>query len=195
MAFLRSVNQYDLGPAIYGHGVFLRVPQMGDFPSWVTVRERSRTFLTPWEPTWPIDDLTRSAYRRRLKRYMRDLREDEAYPFFIFRIEDGALLGGLTLSHVVRGVTQSCSLGYWIGAPHAGQGYMTAAVRTVIPFAFDTLRLHRIEAACLPNNTASIRLLEKTGFTREGLARHYLKINGAWQDHLLFALLEDDRRG
>ena len=102
------------------------------------------------------------------------------------------LVGGLTLCNVRRGVTQSCTLGYWIGAPHAQKGYMTAAVRAVVPFVFDSLELHRLEAACLPANAASIKLLEKTGFKREGLARRYLRINGVWQDHLLYALLDTD---
>lgn len=194
MAFLRSVSLLDDGPAIHGDGVFLRTPQMSDFAAWARLRAESRAFLVPWEPAWPQDDLTRSAFRRRLRRYYRDIREDEAYPFFVFRSGDEALVGGLTLSHVRRGVTQSCSLGYWVGRPHARRGHMSAAVRAIIPFVFDTLHLHRIEAACLPSNVASIRLLEKTGFLREGYARRYLRINGTWQDHLLFALLHDDPR-
>jgi ribosomal-protein-alanine N-acetyltransferase len=93
---------------------------------------------------------------------------------------------------VRRGVAQAGSLGYWIGEPFARQGLMTAAVNALIPFAFGTLRLHRLEAACIPNNTASVRLLEKTGFKREGFAREYLCINGVWQDHVLYALLRGD---
>ena len=116
------------------------------------------------------------------------------YALFIFSAASGALVGGLTLCNVRRGVTQACTLGYWIGAPHAHKGYMTAAVRAVIPFVFDSLELHRLEAACLPANVASIKLLERTGFIREGMARRYLKINGVWQDHLLYALLDSDRR-
>lgn len=192
MAFLRSVNPIETGPAVYGEGVYLRTPQMADFPAWSDLREKSRAFLAPWEPTWPADDLMRSAFRRRLKRYLRDIREDEAYPFFIFRSLDHTLAGGVTLSHVRRGVTQNCSLGYWIGQPCARQGLMTAAVRALVPFVFETLRLHRIEAACLSSNMASIALLERIGFQREGFARQYLKINGVWQDHILFALLEGD---
>lgn len=193
MVFLRSVTA-DTGPAIHGEGVHLRTPQMGDFPAWVALREESRAFLTPWEPTWPLDDLSRSAFRRRIRRYLQDIREDAAYPFFVFRDDDGAFLGGVTLSNIRRGVTQSASLGYWIGAAHARQGYMTTAVCALIPFVFDQLRLHRLEAACLPSNTASIRLLEKVGFTREGFARRYLRINGLWQDHLLYAMLSEDPR-
>jgi len=104
------------------------------------------------------------------------------------------LLGGLTLTNIRRGVAQAGSLGYWIGQPHARRGLMTAAVNALIPFVFCTLRLHRLEAACIPSNIASVRLLEKTGFTREGFAREYLCINGLWQDHLLYALLRTDVR-
>jgi ribosomal-protein-alanine N-acetyltransferase len=177
---------------VEGEGVYLRAPQMADFPEWATLREASRAFLTPWEPTWPHDDLTRSAFRRRLKRYAEDLRLDQAYPFFLFRKDDNVLVGGLTLANIRRGVAQAGSLGYWMGQRYAGQGYMAAAVTALIPFAFGSLRLHRLEAACIPTNVASIRLLEKTGFTREGFAREYLCINGTWQDHLLYALLKDD---
>lgn len=194
MAFFRSVSFAESLPAIDGEGVSLRVPQMSDFTEWVTLREESRDFLTPWEPIWPADDLTRAAFRRRIRRYAEDLRNDQAYAFFIFRQRDDALLGGLTLANVRRGVAQAGSLGYWMGAPYAGRGLMTEAVRAMVQFSFGPLRLHRLEAACIPTNRASIRLLEKNGFEREGLARQYLCINGLWQDHLLFALLSTDTR-
>jgi ribosomal-protein-alanine N-acetyltransferase len=149
-------------------------------------------FLGPWEPTWPEDDLTRAAFRRRLQRYMRDQQADVGYAFLIFREGDGALVGGVTLNNVRRGVSQTASLGYWMGAPFARQGYMSAALSTLVPFAHGALHLKRIEAACLPHNVASVRLLEKQGFTREGYARRYLCIAGEWQDHLLFARLNSD---
>jgi ribosomal-protein-alanine N-acetyltransferase len=193
MVFLRSVSA-DTGPAIHGNGVHLRTPQMSDHSAWAALREESRAFLTPWEPTWPLDDLTRAAFRRRVRRYLQDIREDSAYPFFVFRNVDNAFLGGITLSNVRRGVTQSASLGYWIGADYARQGYMTSAVAASVTFVFEQLRLHRLEAACLPSNVASIRLLEKVGFTREGFARRYLRINGVWQDHFLYAMLSEDPR-
>jgi ribosomal-protein-alanine N-acetyltransferase len=192
MAFFRTVSFSEQLPAIAGQGVFLRAPQMADYSEWVALREASRDFLTPWEPTWPADDLTRASFRRRMKRYSEDQRSDLAYPFFIFRKSDGALVGGLTLANVRRGCAQAGSLGYWMGAAYAGKGHMTAAVAAVLPFAFGTLRLHRVEAACIPANVASIRLLEKTGFRREGFARQYLCIDGIWQDHLLYARLQDD---
>jgi ribosomal-protein-alanine N-acetyltransferase len=192
MAFFRSVNLSEPVPAIEGDGITLRAPQMNDFPQWAELREASRDFLTPWEPTWPADDLTRSAFRRRLRRYAEDQRTDQAYAFFLFRRRDDALVGGLTLANVRRGVAQAASLGYWVGLPFVRQGYMTAAVGALFPFVFGVLRLHRLEAACIPTNAASIRLLENTGFQREGYAREYLCINGIWQDHLLYARLRND---
>ena len=192
MAFFRTVSFTETMPAIAGAGVTLRAPQNGDHAEWAALRERSRDFLTPWEPTWPADDLTRGAFRRRLKRYADDQRSDLAYAFLIFRSDDNALVGGLTLANIRRGVAQAGSIGYWVGAPFARKGYMSAAVRALTPFCFQTLRLHRLEAACIPGNAASVGLLESTGFSREGYARSYLCINGTWQDHLLYARLQDD---
>ena len=178
---------------IEGDGVYLREPQMPDYPAWSALRAQSREFLEPWEPRWPRDELERNTYRRRIRYYYRDARQDLGYAFFLFRTSDNALIGGATLSNIRRGVSQSCSLGYWIGEPHARQGYMTRGVRAITWFVFDVLRLHRLEAACLPENKASAALLTRTGFQYEGLARRYLKINGTWQDHWLFALLAEDR--
>jgi [ribosomal protein S5]-alanine N-acetyltransferase len=192
MAFLRVAAPYET-PVISGEGLFLRTPSLADYVAWAELRAESRRFLTPWEPTWPADDLTRTAFRRRVRRYQLEIREDRAYPFFIFRQVDYVLLGGITLSNVTRGMTQTATLGYWMGERHAGKGSMTRAVRAIVPFAFGALRLHRLEAACLPQNAASIRLLEKVGFQREGLARGLVCINGRWQDHIVFALISEDR--
>ncbi|MBS9478747.1 GNAT family N-acetyltransferase [Ancylobacter radicis] len=192
MALFRTVSWPEPPSLIEGEGIVLRMPHMSDFAAWSELRERSRAFLTPWEPLWPPYDLTRGSFRRRMRRYQRDVREDIAYPFFVFRAADRTLLGGLSLSNVRRGVTQTASLGYWMGAPYAGKGHMSAAVRALLPFAHGALGLRRIEAACLPTNTPSIRLLERAGFHREGYGREYLCINGSWQDHLLYARLATD---
>jgi [ribosomal protein S5]-alanine N-acetyltransferase len=192
MAFLRSSSGADGEIDIRGRQVYLRYPAMGDYGAWAELRAMSRAHLTVWEPQWSRDELTRSAFRRRLRQYQRELREDQGYAFFIQRTSDAALIGGVSISNVRRGVAQAASIGYWIGAPHAGNGYMTDALRAVLPFTFATLGLNRLEAACQPNNIPSRRVLEKVGFRREGLARRYLKINGAWQDHDLYALLHDD---
>jgi ribosomal-protein-alanine N-acetyltransferase len=181
-------------PVIAGENVYLRYPRVADFGGWAQLRDESRSFLAPWEPAWSTDELSKGAFRRRLKRYQRETREDLAYAFFVFHSGDNALLGGCTLSNVRRGVTQCCALGYWVGERFARQGHMFDALRALVPFIFRTLGLHRIEAACLPTNEASRQLLAKSGFRQEGLARRYLQINGEWQDHLLFALLAEDVR-
>ena len=161
-------------PVIRGDGIYLRYPRIADYP------------------VWADDELTRGAFRRRIKRYQKETRLDSAYVFFVLRASDDALLGGCTLSNVRRGVTQCCTLGYWIGAKFANQGYMTRAIKALMPFVFRTLGLHRIEAACLIGNDASRKLLMRAGFRQEGLARRYLLINGEWADHLLFALLKEE---
>jgi ribosomal-protein-alanine N-acetyltransferase len=194
MAFLRSPFASDPPPVLRDVRVLLRMPDMADFEQWSELRQVSRDFLTPWEPVWPSNDLTRSAFRSRIRQYWRDIDDDSAYPYFIFDVSGQKLLGALTLSNVRRGVAQSATLGYWIGAPYVRQGFMSSAVKLILGFAFQHLSLHRIEAACLPQNEASIALLRRSGFELEGLAREYLKIAGEWRDHLLFAKLSSIAR-
>ena len=200
MAFLKKIGRSrNITPHIAYGRVRLRAPRLSDYSQWADLRHASQDFLRPWEPAWAENELSRAAFRRRVLFYNSEWQNGTSYPLFIFaRLgkgdDSGRLVGGMTLSNVRRGAVQSCTLGYWMGAPFAGQGLMSEAVRAVIPFIFDELALHRIEAACIPENTASRRLLENAGFRREGLARRYLKINGVWQDHLLYALLADDTR-
>lgn len=180
-------------PVLAGPDVLLRLPRGTDYEAWRDLRERSRGFLTPWEPSWTTDELDRSSYRLRLRRYRLDARQRTSYTYFVFDREGAVLMGGLTLGRIQRGVAQTGTLGYWMGQPFAGRGVMSQAVEAVMEFAFEVLRLHRLEAACLPRNAASIRLLEKSGFHREGHLRQYLKIAGVWEDHLLYSILSDDR--
>ncbi len=194
MVFLRASTAPDSDPVLSGDGVHLRTPSVNDYSEWMALRGESRAFLTPWEPVWPSDDLTRSAFRKRIRRYAVEIRADQAYPFFIFRQGDGTLVGGLTLSNIARGMTQSATIGYWVGQKYAQQGHMSAALRAIIPHAFDTLHLHRLVAACLAHNEASLRLLDSAGFKREGIARGLVCINGRWQDHIVLALLTEDPR-
>lgn len=179
--------------AIEGRRTRLRAPVAADYAAWSKLRGDSREFLTPWEPTWAPDELTRAAFRRRLRRYAEAQRNGTGQMYFIFDAKTGELAGGCQLSNVRQGIAQSAaSLGYWIGKRYAGQGLMTDAVTALVRFAFDRLGFHRIEAACLATNVASRRVLTKAGFTAEGTARKYLKINGIWQDHLLFAIVDGD---
>jgi len=179
----------EAGLRIEAGAIYLRPPRASDYPAWSDLRRRSRAFLQPWEPAWPADDLSRPAYRRRLMAYQREMDLGTGYAFFFLRSADGQFLGGITLSNIRRGVALMGSVGYWIGEPYARQGFTVAAVRALTGFAFERLGLHRLEAACVPENEASRRVLLRAGYQLEGKAHAYLKINGDWRDHLLFGLV------
>jgi ribosomal-protein-alanine N-acetyltransferase len=170
----------------------LRLPKMSDYRQWYALRSESRAFLEPWEPVWRAEDMTESAFRTRVVRNEQEFSSGQAVPLFILSRADNQLLGGLTIGYIRRGASQCCMIGYWMGERFAGKGHMAEAVKLVVPYIFSSLQLHRIEAACIPGNHRSIRLLEKAGFQREGYLRKYLKINGEWQDHLMFSLLPQD---
>lgn len=177
---------------IEGPRLVMRAPVMTDWQEWARLRAASRDYLEPWEPVWPADALTRAAFARRVRRYSADWQTDVGYGFLIFlrgvNQGFGAMVGGLNLSNVRRGVAQMGTIGYWTGASFAGRGYMTEAVSMVCRHSFGELRLHRVEAACIPDNLASRRVLEKAGFREEGFAERYLRINGQWRDHVLFGM-------
>ncbi|MEX0922068.1 MAG: GNAT family protein [Rhodovibrionaceae bacterium] len=181
-------------PRLIGERIYLRPPRLSDWRAWAALREESRDFLKPWEPTWPRDSLSRAAYRRRLRQYAAEWREGTGYSFFVFLAASDQVIGGVSLANLRQGVSQSASLGYWMGKTHANQGYMSEALPKVLDYAFDRLKLHRVEAACLPENGPSRSLLSKTGFVEEGVARQYLRIDDAWRDHLLFAMLAEEWR-
>ena len=190
---------FDLGPSyiplppeLADHKVRLRPPRFSDFRAWSALREQSRAFLEPWEPVWESDMLSRSAYRKRVRLTVRDWREDRGYGFHIFRQPDGLLVGGVNLTGVRRRAAQYASLGYWMGEGFANTGLMSASLRLLLPAAFQDFGLHRVEAACIPENKPSRVLLEKFGFREVGIARQYLRINGTWRDHVLHELQVDD---
>lgn len=173
----------------------LRLPRHADFRLWSALRHQSRDFLTPWEPVWASDHLTRKSFTARVYWAQRSVNQGSAVPLFIFRRADDALLGAITLDNLRRGPAQSATLGYWIGLPFVRQGYMREAIGAVSHYAFRALDLSRLEAACLPENAASRGVLEKSGFKYEGVAQSYLQINGRWRNHVLYANLRSDRRG
>ena len=175
-----------------GKRVFLRPPKRRDALKWQKLRMSSKSFLVPWEPSWDASSCTRRAYLRYFKNSNYLANMDRAYSFLIFKTDDKTLLGGINIGNVRRGVSQSASLGYWIGEKHSRNGYMKEALKLLIPSLFIDLRLNRIEAATLEENIASKNLLKKIGFKKEGVLRKYLKINGAWRDHILYGLLEND---
>ncbi|WP_291389746.1 GNAT family protein [Devosia sp.] len=178
-------------PMLVGERVLLRAPRPGDYTAWRNLRRASREFLKPFEPRWTESDLGQRVYAARLKRGREEARAGTDYSFFIFTRAEGELVGGITLSNVRRRAAQFVNLGYWMGQAFAGKGYMTEAVSLVVPYCFETLGLHRIHAAFLPDNRASRRVLEKNGFREEGFAEHYLQIDGKWADHVLFGLTRE----
>ncbi|MEL6959217.1 MAG: GNAT family protein [Pseudomonadota bacterium] len=173
----------------------LRPPIHSDFRAWTALRAESRDFLTPWEPTWAPDHLTRKSFTNRVYWAQRSIANGTAVPLFIIRREDETLLGAITLDHIRRGPAQAGTTGYWIGEQYARQGYMREAIEALVHYAFTGLDLSRIEAGCLPENTASRGLLESCGYKYEGVAQAYLQINGRWRNHVLYANLRHDRRG
>lgn len=177
-----------------GRRCLLRPAAPRDWRDWAALRAESRAFLKPWEPTWPADALSRAAFDRRLRRQAQEWRSDEAYNFLIFDRHSEELTGGLGLSNVRRGVAQTAMLGYWVGERYARRGFVGEAAALLLDFAFGRLRLHRVEAACVPGNAASRGLLKKLGFAEEGYARSYLCIDGGWCDHILYAMIVDDWR-
>ena len=173
----------------------LRPPIHSDFRAWTALRVASRAYLTPWEPTWAPDHLTRKAFTNRVYWAQRSVSGGTALPLFLLRREDDTLLGAITLDNIRRGPAQAGTLGYWTGEPFARQGYMREAITAIVHQAFTRLNLSRVEAACLPENAASRGLLERTGFKYEGVAQSYLQIDGRWRTHVLYASLRKDRRG
>ncbi|MTI18658.1 GNAT family N-acetyltransferase [Rhodobacteraceae bacterium RKSG542] len=179
---------------LVGEGVYLRPPVHADYAEWRELREESRSFLQPWEPKWTDTELSKSAFRYRLRRYSAERRAGTSFPYFLFNGLTHQLLGGINITHVRRGVSQAASMGYWMGQRYAGCGYMRRGTQRLLRHMFEHEKLHRVEAACLPSNEVSIGLLKRVGFHEIGYARDYLHINGRWQDHVLFACLSEDLR-
>lgn len=173
----------------------LRPPAHGDYRAWTDLRRESAEFLQPWEPSWSADHLTRKGFVNRVYWANRSIAQGTAVPLFLFRRSDNGLLGAITLDNIRRGPSQAGTIGYWIGADHARQGFMREALTAMVHHAFEVLDISRIESACLPENAASRALLEKCGYKYEGVAQSYLQINGRWRNHVLYANLRSDRRG
>jgi ribosomal-protein-alanine N-acetyltransferase len=175
-----------------GGGVNLHAPKWADYEEWVDLRTVNKDHLTPWEPLWDPSHLSRTRYRTRLAKFKKLIADDEGYPFHVFRADDKCLVGACNLTQVRRGSQQSAHIGYWVGEKYSRQGFARASVQAVLGFAFNDLGLHRVSAAVQADNTASIKLLETIGFQSEGTARGFLKINGQWADHIVYARLSSD---
>jgi len=191
---LKSLPRSAFDPVLVQDPVYLRAPDTGDYRAWADLREESRRHLIAWEEDWAPDALGAASYKRRLKLFEREARQGRGMSLFVFHRDRQLLVGGLTLTNVRYGAARAATLGYWIGAPYTRRGYGAAAITALAAHAVDTIGLNRIEAACQPDNVASEALLLRCGFAREGRARDYLRINGEWRDHDLYALTAADLR-
>jgi ribosomal-protein-alanine N-acetyltransferase len=180
-----------LGTQLAGQRVVLRALQVEDWNDWVRLRSLSASFLQPWEPEWPRNASTRDYYMSYWRRLVRRWLQDREYAFVLCAKEPGgAILGGINITDIKREATQTGTLGYWIGSPYAGRGFMKEAAAIMVEFAFRELGLHRVEATCMPENQPSLKLLRGVGMQEIGLAKRYMKINGEWKDHLLFEMVK-----
>lgn len=156
------------------------------------LRLQNRAFLEPWEPLRTEEFYTLANQESGILQSMQAAEQHRSYSYMIREHESGQWIGRANLNNVVRGVFDNAYLGYFMSEAFNGKGYMTEAVYQLIRLAFQELGLHRIQAATLTNNQASIRVLQKNGFRQEGEAKRYLKINGKWEDHYLFAITSEE---
>ena len=175
-----------------GGQLLLRHPKWADYEAWSSLRENSREHLSPWEPSWNPDHLLRRNYKHRLSVLKKQVGNGDGVFFHIFRKPGDHFIGAVNVMNIQRNAAQSAQLGYWLGEGFSGQGHGRAAVKRVCEFCFADLGLHRLEAAVRPDNDRSIALLDAIGFRAEGTARGYLKIDGQWRDHIIYAQLSSD---
>jgi ribosomal-protein-alanine N-acetyltransferase len=169
--------------------VRLCVPRPEDRGEFLALVRESRAFLRAWEPSVRDPDGS-----ERFARLLERSRAPDARRWLVRRRGDGAIVGQVSLNHVVGGPFRNAALGYWLGVAHTGRGYMTQAVGLALRHAFGAMRLHRVEANLMPRNGASRGVVRRNGFRREGLSPRFLKIAGRWEDHERWAVLAEEWR-
>ena len=192
MTILRPFQSKKESMVLYGNKVFLRAPEFRDWREWSELRKFNMEYLKPWEPAWSPYELERGYFVKRVKFFDKLSNRDKGYSFLIFLNDKYKLIGEININNIQRGVVQSCSIGYWISENKMGLGYMRESISILKEFIFNDLKLHRIEAACLPRNMRSLRTLLKSEFEIEGHAKKYLKINGVWEDHILLSCIKHE---
>lgn len=171
--------------------VELRLPEAEDAEAFLELVVRNRDHFRPYEPRRPPAYFTLGGQREQIAAARRQAQSGERYEFGVFETNGGGLVGRISLGGISRGALQNAYLGYGVDHLHSGRGYATQAVTLAVDVAFRDLGLHRVQAAVVPENKASARVLEKVGFREEGLARRYLFLDGQWKDHRMFALVKD----
>ena len=183
-----------LPPVLEGRRVFLRALGSADFRQWQEVRRRCHDWLTKWEPAPSpgapdvVDDPRAFAARCGARERERQLGTGYGFGIFV----DGRFAGEINVSNVVRGATQSCTVGYWVDEAQAGHGYVPEALVLILRFAFEEVQLHRVEIGIIPRNAASRRVVEKLAIREEGLAQRFLQINNRWEDHIRYAMTAEE---
>ena len=172
--------------------VALRALRLSDAPAILALYQINAAYLQPWEAVRPPEFYTLAFQEESIQTGLAAAASDRGYVFGIVLRETDQLIGRLTLSGVTRAAFQNAYLGYWLDEGHTGRGLTTQAVGLALDHAFGEMRLHRVQAAVLPHNAASIRVLQKNGFRQEGLAERYLLIAGRWQDHAIFAITAEE---
>jgi len=179
---------------LHGSRITLRPLVTGDFPAWSEVRRRNEDWLLKWEPlrpaTMPDPSRDRNTFAARCSARDRERQHGQSYAFGVF--VDNEFVGEININNIQRGALQSATVGYWIDEARAGRGYTPEAVVTVMRFAFDELRLHRLEICIIPRNTNSRRVVEKLQVRDEGVALRFLEIAGTWEDHIRYAMTTEE---
>jgi ribosomal-protein-alanine N-acetyltransferase len=188
------VRERRLAERLEGARTAVRAPRVDDAKDLLALRLRNRAFIAPWDPSRPASFFTLGGQRAVLGAEIDAWREDRAYAFVVCERPGDRILGRVTLDNVARGAFENAMLGYWIDEAAGGRGHATEAARLAVRFAFEHARLHRVQAAALPRNARSRRVLGKAGFRHEGRALRYLQIAGVWEDHDLFAITAEEHR-
>ena len=190
MTAVHPARPSNVGLRLYGRRVVLRPLVAQDFNGWSEVRRRNGEWLTQWEPMrlthHPDPETNREVFAARCGARERERLAGTQYAFGIF--VDGAFAGEINLNNVVRGAFQSATIGYWIDKSRAGRSLMSEAVVVLAQYAFEEMRLHRLEICIIPRNVNSRRVMEKLDIRTEGVAERFLEINGVWEDHIRYGI-------
>lgn len=181
-------------PIIISERLILRLPVIADYENWVVLRKKSEDFLNKWEPEKDVNYYSKNFFKKRVKWAKKNFDLNIVLHFFIFLRSNYQLVGGITLDNIRYGPFQSATLGYWLGEEFSKKGIMTESLVSLIRYANKDLGISRIEAATLPTNLASRRLLEKCNFKYEGVGQYFLQIKGKWEHHILYANICDSRK-
>ncbi|MGM9988042.1 MAG: GNAT family N-acetyltransferase [Bacillaceae bacterium] len=174
---------------LVGNSIYLRPLTVADAKTNLQLQQSNREFFEQFAITRNDDFYTLEEQIKLIERRIKTRKADEEYYYGIFTNENDTLIGSIHLFQVFRGPSQSAFIGYFLNKDHNGKGYMTEAVKLLVDYGFNELKLHRIEAGVMPHNIPSIRVLEKAGFHQEGLARKNVNINGKWEDHQVLAII------